>query len=130
LLVSEEATGASRDLYEADPSLVAWWGTPVECVSAIARLERDGQLDATEVEDAVTRLRALGGHWTEVAPSESVRRAASRLLRVHALRAADALQLAAAVAFADGQPDAIELVTFDDRLAGAALREGFRVVSL
>jgi hypothetical protein len=50
------------------------------------------------------------------------------LLRVHDLRAADALQLAAAIAAAEGQPASLELVCLDDRLIRAAEREGFPIV--
>jgi hypothetical protein len=53
-----------------------------------------------------------------------------RLLRVHALRAGDALQLAAALVAAEGQPGSLEIVTLDERLALAASREGLRVVAL
>lgn len=41
------------------------------------------------------------------------------------LRAADALQLAAALAAAENNPSALSIVTLDDRLAEAAEREGF-----
>jgi predicted nucleic acid-binding protein len=50
------------------------------------------------------------------------------LLRVHPLRAADALQLAAAIIAADSEPRSLAFVTLDDRLARAAEREGFPVV--
>jgi hypothetical protein len=46
-------------------------------------------------------------------------------LRVHPLRAADALQLAAAYIAAERRPSSLELVILDDRLAAAARREGF-----
>jgi hypothetical protein len=53
---------------------------------------------------------------------------AQRLLRVHPLRAADSLQLAAAIVAAEGDPATLEFVGLDDRLNDAAAREGFRVV--
>jgi predicted nucleic acid-binding protein len=46
---------------------------------------------------------------------------------VHILRAADALQLAAAVVVAEGLPSSLDIVTLDERLAAAARREGFTV---
>jgi predicted nucleic acid-binding protein len=46
----------------------------------------------------------------------------------HPLRAADALQLGAALFAADGDPQSLELVTLDRRLADAARREGFPVL--
>jgi predicted nucleic acid-binding protein len=77
---------------------------------------------------ALERLDALKNAWHEIQPLESIRRTARRLLRVHELRAADSLQLAAALAAAEGRPDALELVSLDDRLVEAARREGFRVL--
>lgn len=52
-----------------------------------------------------------------------------RLLRVHRLRAADAVQIAAAIVAADFQPGSLEFVTLDVRQADAAEREGFRVIA-
>jgi hypothetical protein len=61
-------------------------------------------------------------------PSESVRRTAERLLRTHPLRAADSLQLAAALIASDHDPRSLELVCMDERLKSAARREGFTVL--
>jgi predicted nucleic acid-binding protein len=58
-----------------------------------------------------------------------LRQTAIRLLRVHGLRGADALQLGAALAVAEDQPASFRVVTLDDRLGQAAEREGFRVVN-
>ena len=51
-----------------------------------------------------------------------------RLLGLHHLRAADALQLGAALVAAYDQPLGSALVTLDARFADAARREGFRVL--
>jgi uncharacterized protein len=64
----------------------------------------------------------------EVTPSEDVRERAERLLGVHALRAADALQLAAALIWARERPARLEFVCLDGRLRGIAWREGFAVL--
>jgi len=58
-----------------------------------------------------------------------VKQNAARLLRAHPLRAADALQLGAALLWANGKPAHKILHTFDQRLAEAGTREGFRVVT-
>jgi predicted nucleic acid-binding protein len=97
----------------------------VECASAIARLERDGALEPGAAIEAFDRLAHLADGWHEVDPSDVVREAAVRFLRVHALRAADALQLAAAFVAAERRPSSLELVTLDDRLGVAARKEGF-----
>jgi uncharacterized protein len=102
----------------------------VECASAIARLERDGALDEAAVTEAFERLQRLARGWHEVDPSEPVREAAVRFLRVHPLRAADALQLAAAFVAAERRPASLEVVTLDDRLAAAARKEGFVLVGV
>ena len=53
-----------------------------------------------------------------------------RFLRVHPLRAADALQLGAAFAAAEGRPSSLTVITLDERLAEAARREGFVLVEV
>lgn len=73
-------------------------------------------------------LRALADAWQEILPAEPIRTTAERLLRVHPLRAADSLQLAAAIIAAEREPTTLEFVSLDDRLGEAASREGFRVV--
>jgi uncharacterized protein len=112
-----------------DPAVVVWWATAVECVSALARLERDGLLDAEGTANAFGRLDELEAGWTEIQPVDRLRATAVRLLRVHPLRAADSLQLAAALVVAEGEPRSLPILTLDDRLAMAAQREGFPVVS-
>jgi predicted nucleic acid-binding protein len=128
LLVSEAATEPMLSLARTDPTMLVWWGTQVECVSAIARLERDAALDSGTVTEALDRLHRLADGWHEVDAGDGVREAAIRFLRVHALRAADALQLAAAFIAAERRPPQLELVTLDDRLAAAARKEGFVVL--
>ncbi len=76
---------------------------------------------------ALRRLELLASHWTEVDTLAPVRETAERLLRVHDLRAADALQLGAALVLADGRPRRLGFVTADSRLAEAAEAEDFAV---
>jgi predicted nucleic acid-binding protein len=125
LLVEEDATPEVERLFEADPVLVVWWGTTVECVSAVSRRERESELDAEQAETALARLDALAVGWSEVDPSEGLRLTARRLLRAYPLRGGDALQLAAAIAVAEGVTRGTELLTLDARLGDAARREGF-----
>lgn len=127
LLLEQDATVAVEALLAEDPQMVAWWGTPVECASAAARLRREDLLNVAEEGRVLTSLGVLRDAWLEVLPSEEVRDRASRLLRLHPLRAADALQLAAAATWAGGTSGA-EIVTYDERLALAARLEGFTVL--
>jgi uncharacterized protein len=110
--------------------MLVWWGSEVECVSALARLERDGALSPQAITLALKQLGRLAAGWHEVDPSDAVREAAARFLRVHPLRAADALQLAAAFLAAERRPASLEIVTLDDRVGTAARKEGFVVIEI
>ncbi|MGI8703721.1 MAG: type II toxin-antitoxin system VapC family toxin [Candidatus Limnocylindrales bacterium] len=128
LLVAESSSAAVMREYEFDPEVVAWWTTEAECVSALARLEREGSLTAPSMGEGIRRLDGLTRAWREVQPVTAVRTTAIRLLRVHPLRTADALQLGAAIVAAEDHPATLPLVTLDERLAQAAEREGFAIV--
>ena len=130
LLIAEPSTSALQALAASDPDMLVWWGSGVECASALARLERDAALDPRVAVIAFDRLNQLASGWHEVDPSDIVRETATRLLRVHSLRAADALQLAAAFIAAEQRPGSLEMLTLDDRLANAARKEGFAVIDI
>ena len=125
LLVRQTRTQDMEQLLADDPEVVTWWGTPIECLSAIMRLGRETSLTAADLRDAERRLHELRNNWDEVLPGEACRRLAERMLRVHPLRAADALQLAAAMIAADHDPSRLEFVCLDRRLSDAGRREGF-----
>jgi predicted nucleic acid-binding protein len=127
LLVREPSSDATHAIFASDPEILAWWATPIECASALARQERDGDLAADGTSIALSRLDALRSGWVEVQPVDRVRATAVRVLRTHSLRAADALQLAAAIVAAEGHPETLPFVTLDAHLAEAASREGFSV---
>jgi len=127
LLLQQAATSGVEALLTEDAEMVAWWGTPVECASTAARLRREERLTVRDEQRVLAAVSALRAAWVEVLPSDEVQERAMRLLRVHPLKAADALQLAAALVWA-GSPAGAELVTFDERLALAARLEGFRVL--
>ncbi len=127
LLVPELTSESIQKLFEGDPVIVAWWATEIECTSAIARRQRQGQLREELALEAFRRLSALRAGWHEVEPSEEIRESAKRLLRVHDLRTADALQLAAAFFVAEARPSTLEFVSLDERLLAASRREGFSI---
>jgi uncharacterized protein len=130
LLVLESSSRHLQSLAAQESAMLVWWGSKVECVSALARRERDGALDARVMAIALQRLQQLADAWHEIDPSDPIRETAERFLRVHPLCAADALQLAAAFAAAERRPASLEIITLDDRLANAARKEGFGVVDL
>lgn len=126
LLLEQPLSGRARELLSEDPEVVAWWGTPIECASAFARLRREQVIAGDEESELARRLEHMRRSWYEMIPGDRLRAQALRVLRLHPLRAADAVQLAAALEWA-GSPTEGALVTFDGRLAAAAEREGFVV---
>ncbi len=130
LLMTETTTRTVQALAAKDSAMLVWWASEVECASAITRLGRDGALEESAVAQAFERLRHLARGWHQVDPSDSIREAAVRFVRVHPLRAAAALQLAAAFIAAGCQPSSLEVVTLDNRLAAAAGKEGFVLVEV
>lgn len=127
LLVRQPAAGAMTAILQRDSGIVAWWGTDVECTSAVTRVERERRLSPTDVTALLHRLESFRHRWNEVLPSDAVREQARRILRAHPLRAGDALQLAAAVVASGHRPSTLPFVCLDQRLSDAARREGFTV---
>jgi uncharacterized protein len=109
---------------------VVWWGTIVEAVSSLNRLSREGTLNLKDSKQAFARLDYLRTRWNEVQPTEELRDRAERLLRVHKLRAADALQLAAALIWCGDRPQGRALIGADGILSNAAAAEGFTTIHL
>lgn len=128
LLVDETESAARRGQLEADPELAVWWGTPVECESALQRRLRDGSLNAADAKLARERLAELADAWHEVNPTAAVRKLALRLLRTHPLRAADSLQLAAALAMENAGVLNLRFACADQKLVTAAEAEGLNCV--
>ena len=127
LIVEEASSVAMRAQLAEDGDVVAWWTTTVECTSALVRARSAGRI--TDESPALERMDWIARGWREVEPAPEIRDEARRLLRVHdGLRAADALQLAAALAVAERRPSSLGFVCLDDRLRLAASREGLRVL--
>lgn len=128
LLVEQPASEQVAEVFGDDTRLCLWWGTRVEIESAIARLSREGALDARSVAALREALTELATASLEILPGSQLRETATRLLHRHPLRAADALQLAAAHVWCEDVPSGRSLVSLDHRLREAALREGFDVL--
>jgi predicted nucleic acid-binding protein len=129
LLVQQAASDRVAGWATDDRAIVLWTLTPVEVVSALRRLVREQDLDEDVARAAEARMEALVQACHVVVDVEGVKALASRLLRVHPLRAADALQLGAALHWTEGHPLGQTLHTLDARLAVAAQRESFTVIS-
>jgi len=123
LLTAQAATDQAMRLWREDSSVVVWWATMIECASALGRLTRERKITREESSAAAQRLRSLAAAWSEIEPSNALREVAVRLVDCYPLRAADALQLAAAVFWHEQAGLAIPVVSFDDRLLAAARAE-------
>jgi uncharacterized protein len=128
LLAGQSGATEVKPLIDDDPGLVLWWGTRVELVSGVCRLRRDELLDEKTFSALVAKIEIISSEADQVEPTEQVRQAAVRVLRVHNLRAADALQLAAALVWTEHNPSGTGFVCLDKRLCEAAEREGFKVL--
>jgi predicted nucleic acid-binding protein len=128
LCLKEPRTAFLKKIAEEDEAIIAWWATPVECQSAFARLRRENIFNTSGEHQARRILSALSDVWTEVEPSGDVREKAGRALLLHPLRAADSLQLAAALVWTGGRTGGHHFVCLDQRLREAAHREGFTVL--
>lgn len=127
LLIRQRASGRVDRWFANDSSLAVWTLTPVEVTSALWRLLREGALAEEQARAVERRAGELAAASHVVMDVESAKVLATRLLRVHNLKAADALQLGAALVWAAGRPQGKTLHTLDDRLGVAARREGFDV---
>jgi predicted nucleic acid-binding protein len=127
LCSSQRATSHGRTLFRDVGRMIVWWGTPVEARSAFARLLREGRLSDSGLATAIRLLDQLGGSWDEIQPSPRVRSLAEQLPDQYGVRAADALQLAAALVWCGERPRRRPFICFDERLTKAATEAGFTV---
>lgn len=125
LLVDEEDSEQRKAQLSADPLIIVWYGTPVELESALSRRIREGSVDRNSAAQARDRWAELEESWVVVEPLQVVVDRARRLLRVHPMRAADAMQLAAALVACEERPHGFGFLTGDQRLREAAEAEGF-----
>lgn len=109
-------------------SIATWTLTEIEIRSALARLEREKALTPSALNQARDEATQ---HWTTldvIAAIDPVKLRARRLVNIHSLRAADAVQLAAAMTAVQDSSAGQAFVTLDVRLSAAAAREGFVVL--
>ena len=128
-LFAREAHSSMMEALAADdPEMMVWWASPVECGSAVHRLRREGIFTLAETAEVLARLTEALDAANVLQPGDELCATALRLLATHPLRAADALQLAAALLWAHGAPAGKHFVCLDERLRTAAILEGFAVL--
>ena len=129
ICVLQQATPTAVAL-SAKYGMTVWWSAPVEMRGAFARLLRIGQLTPNGQAQAQLSLDRLRSTWWEVEPDEPLRLQAERLVDRFPLKAADSLQLAAALAWCLGKPSGQVLISGDAQLLYAAGQLGFQTSSV
>ena len=128
LIIKQPQSVTLKKLFEGDRGMAVWWGTRIELVSALCRIRREGTLTANTMSDAKEVMEKLLAASAIIQPMEVVSMRAERLLATHTLRAADALQVAAAIVATSDRTADLPFVTLDVRMREAAGKEGFRVL--
>lgn len=128
LALAEAETARARRWFDDDRHVVVWTLTRVELLSALARRRRREPASAGRLIQARRDLLAAWDEWTEITAVDLVRRHAERLVERYPLRAADSLQIGAALVAAHDDPGSLVFVTFDGGQAEVAEAEGFRVL--
>jgi predicted nucleic acid-binding protein len=128
LVSREESTVRLQKLLRRDPAMIVWTLSMVEMHSALVRKRRAGAMTAVQLRESRSRLSGLSRAWTEVLSVDRVAVRALRVLDLHDLRAADALQLAAALVACGEEPERLPFVVLDEELAAAAEKEGFLIL--
>src|SRR5258708_22251865 len=129
LLVRQSNTSHAVGLYKT-LDVVVWWATPVELASAVARLLRTGKISTGEFAKIRKLANALFASWAVISPTDAVRSTAMELVERYDLRAADSLQLAAALHWCGEVSQGRIFVSGDQRLHDAAILSGFNAKRL
>jgi predicted nucleic acid-binding protein len=124
-LCAQQAQTRKAEALFSKHDVVVWWSTPVEIISGLTRLLRMGEISQNEFLAGKRLAQTIGMTWVLIGPSARVADQACLLLEVHSLRAADALQLAAALEWCEGKPKGNVFLSFDQRLREAAALSGF-----
>lgn len=124
LFVGQTSTPHAKQIFE-NYSIVIWWAAPVEIAGALARLLRMKKINSQEYSESRKLAGEMSSLWSTIRPSDSLRTRATRVVEHYDLRAADALQLAAALEWCGDQPQGRMFLTVDRRLRQAATLTGF-----
>ena len=128
LFVTQPQSIVVRALLTEDPSFIVWWGARVELASAFARGRREGVISSDDLRTLRNQAQVLFEATITIMPDSALADRAERLLYTHSLRAADSLQLAAALRASQERPAGLGFVCFDLQLRQAAQLEGFSVL--
>lgn len=117
LLVFEKETEECIRAFRYDQEVMVWTMSKVEVFSALCRRFREGSLKEIDFNLAKKRMNEFFDMAFEIISVPKVKDRALRLLQVHTLRAAGALQLAAILVATQEDTLKLRIMTFDKRLA-------------
>jgi predicted nucleic acid-binding protein len=120
--VRERGTAKVRQLLTSDVAVTSRLSA-VEIASALARRAREGAFSDTARDRAVAAFDADLASMLVVELTAAIVARAQALVRRHALRAGDAIQLASCLYIKEALGEETSFVAFDDRLANAARSE-------
>jgi predicted nucleic acid-binding protein len=109
--------------------MAVWWSASVEILSAFERLRRTREITASEHAAALVEAASFKGGWREMTPHDALRDQAERMVERFPLKAADALQLAAALSWCAGKPHGRAFICGDVQLLRAAEVLGFQAIA-
>ncbi len=127
LIVQEEKTEYCYKQLQKDKDVMVWTLSKIEVFSALCRRLRDNSLNEEAFESAKDRINDFFDMTYEIISISKAKARALRLLQIHPLKVADALQLASALIATEEDPARLPIICFDERLCQAAWREGFTV---
>ena len=128
IIIEQSYSAEIKQILKTDPHMIVFWGTIVESLSALSRLQREHFLDDTSFKHASGLLETLIRNWTEILPGNDLREQAIRIVSVHGLKTLDSLQLSAALIWTNKRPVNNSIVSLDKQLRTAAGKEGFIVL--
>lgn len=79
-LIPEESFNDLRAMWESAVLGAVWWGTPVECVSAVDRRNHGRSISQADSRRALAKLAELRSAWQQVEPSNHIRDEAAAAL--------------------------------------------------
>jgi len=127
LCINEPRSIQAGRLWKRFSEKNVWWETSVEIASALARLERETKITLAQRQKAEKRLATLEKIWREIQPAARVKVLARTFPALYGLKAADSLQLAAALVWCREKPKNRDFVSGDEKLIKVAETVGFTI---
>jgi predicted nucleic acid-binding protein len=125
LCTNEPRSRLAGKFWKQFPQKIVWWETSVEICSALARLERENIITLQKRLNAEKRLEIIEKVWTEIQPAARIKELARTFPAQHKMKAADSLQLAAALFWCKEHPKGKDFISGDEKLIKVAQTVGF-----